>query len=192
MSALWYKNPSTGQWTPLDEPGDPGDKGPIGPSGPDGIKGIKGPVGLQGPTGDQGPIGEPGIKGPTGDKGPTGPQGLTGPDGIQGGVGPTGATGATGATGPAGTPGEPVGIKFAHGEAGVVPVANTPTAVGINYAYAGFTQNPTVLVGARTTVPGTVRAQGVDRATVSTSGCNLICYRTNTTTSYLQWIACGP
>lgn len=79
-----------------------------------------------------------------------------------------------------------------HGEVGVAPVANSPTAVAINYAAAGFTQTPTVMVGARTTVPGTVKAQGCDRATVSTSGCNLIVFRTNTTTTYLQWFACGP
>jgi hypothetical protein len=84
-----------------------------------------------------------------------------------------------------------VGIKFAHGEVGFTPTANTPTAVGINYAGAGFTTKPTILCGARTTVPGTVRSQGVDDASVSTTGCNLTGYRTNTTTSYLQWIALG-
>jgi hypothetical protein len=81
-----------------------------------------------------------------------------------------------------------VGISFAHGEVGVVPVANSPTAVGIGYSLGGAVY---VMVGARTTVPGTVRSQGVDAASVTNGGATLYVYRTNTTTSYLQWIAAG-
>jgi hypothetical protein len=189
VTALWYKNPTNGQWTPLDQPGDTGDQGPPGLTGEPGPTGPQGTVGAKGPVGDKGPTGEPGTKGPTGDQGPIGPTGPKGDTGIQGGPGPTGYTGATGATGATGTPGEPVGIRIYHGEAGVVPVANSPTAVAVGWSFAG---TPTVLVGARTTVPGTVQAQGVDRATVSAGGANLIVFRTNTTTTYVQYIAVGP
>jgi hypothetical protein len=70
----------------------------------------------------------------------------------------------------------------------VTPVASTPTAVGIGYSLGGTVH---VFVGARTTVPGTVRAQSVDRDSVTNSGATLYVYRTNTTLSYLQWIAVG-
>jgi hypothetical protein len=70
----------------------------------------------------------------------------------------------------------------------VTPVANSPTAVGIGYSLPGAVY---VMVGSRTTVPGTVRSQGVDAASVTNSGATLYVYRTNTTVSYLQWIALG-
>lgn len=194
MAILYYRDPGSGNWLPLGEVGPVGAQGPTGPTGPTGTSGL---VGVTGPSG---PLGATGVTGDTGATGPTGPQGAvgdtgatgpTGPQGVTGDQGPQGIQGVQGAQGPQGTPGEPVGIKFIHGEVGVTPVANSPTAVGVSFAGAGFTSKPTVLVGARTTVPGTVRSQGVDDASVNTGGANLICYRTNTTVSYLQWIALG-
>lgn len=195
MPVLYYRDPTTGNWTPLGGVGPPGVQGATGPAsttpGPAGVQGVTGPTGpsgATGPTGPTGALGPTGAQGPVGATGPTGAQGVQGvkgATGIQGIQGPVGNTGATG------TPGEPVGIKFIHGEVGLTPVANSPTAVGVSFAGAGFTSKPTVLVGARTTVPGTVKAQGVDDASVNTGGASLICYRTNTTVSYLQWIALG-
>lgn len=194
MPVLYYRDPSDGTWKPLGEVGPLGATGPTGPTGPTGSQGVQGPTGPTGPTGLQGLTGDTGATGPTGAQGAvgnTGATGPTGPVGNTGAQGPQGVQGPQGAQGPQGTPGEPVGIKFIHGEVGVVPVANSPTGVGVSFAGAGFTSKPTVLVGARTTVPGTVRSQGVDDASVNTGGATLICYRTNTTTSYLQWIALG-
>lgn len=194
MAVLYYRDPSTGNWVPL------GDVGPLGPTGPTGPTGATGATGIVGPTGPTGASGPQGLTGDTGATGPTGVQGAvgntgatgpTGPQGVTGDQGPQGGQGPQGIQGPQGTPGEPVGINFIHGEVGFTPTANSPTAVGVSFAGAGFTSKPTVLVGARTTVPGTVRSQGVDDASVSTSGANLTGFRTNTTTSYLQWIALG-
>lgn len=193
MSQLKYRDPSTGEWRPVAAQGPTGAAGATGPTGPTGPTGggvaYTGPTGSRGPTGPTGAQGAQGITGPSGSAsgvtGPTGPKGATGATGLTGDTGNTGSTGATGATG---TPGEPVGISFAHGEVGVVPTANSPTTVGIGYSLSGAVY---VMVGARTTVPGTVRSQGVDAASVTTGGATLIVYRTNTTTSYLQWIAVG-
>lgn len=196
MPVLYYRDPTTGNWLPLGGAGPVGATGPTGPAGT--TPGPTGPTGVTGPTGPSGalgPTGPTGIVGPTGPQGPVGATGPTGPQGVQGIKGNTGAQGIQGPvgnTGAQGTPGEPVGIKFIHGEVGFTPTANTPTPVAVSFSGAGFTQKPTVLVGARTSVPGTVRCQGVDDASVNTGGATLNGYRTNTTTTYLQWIALGP
>jgi Collagen triple helix repeat (20 copies) len=194
MGMLYYRNPTSGNWEPLGVVGPMGAQGPTGPTGATGGTGSIGPTGPTGPTGPSGATGDTGATGPTGVQGAvgdTGATGPTGPQGSQGSQGIQGPQGSQGPQGPQGTPGEPVGILFIHGEVGFTPVANTPTAVGVSFAGAGFTSKPTVLVGARTTVPGTVRSQGVDDASVNTGGATLYGYRTNTTVSYLQWIALG-
>lgn len=193
MPILYFRDPTSGQWTPIGAAGPVGVTGPTGATGtvagPTGPTGPTGPVGTQGVVGPTGPQGGIGPTGPTGATGAQGAQGPTGPTGAKGATGDTGAQGAVGNTGAVGTTGEPVGIKFIHGEIGFTPVANSPKAVPITYS--GFTTKPTVLVGARTTVPGTVTAQGVDDGSVTTTGATLIGYRTNTTTSYLQYIVLG-
>jgi hypothetical protein len=191
MAVLYYRDPGTGNWVPFGATGPTGPTGAAGPTGPTGsggITGLSGPTGPSGPTGSQGSVGPTGAKGSTGGTGSVGPTGPQGAQGVQGIQGPQGAQGSQGPVGNTGPSGHPQGILVAHGEVGVVPVANTPTAVGIGF---GFNSVPHVFVGARTTVPGTVRSQGVDAASVSTGGATLYVYRTNTTTSYLQWIALG-
>jgi hypothetical protein len=191
MAVLYYRDPGSGNWVAFGATGPTGPTGaagPTGPTGPSGTGGAIGPTGPTGPTGPQGtigPTGTQGTAGTAGGTGPTGPQGTQGSQGVQGIQGNTGGQGPVGNTGASG---HPQGILVAHGEVGVVPVANTPTGVGIGFS---FNTAPHVFVGARTTVPGTVRCQGVDAASVTTGGATLICYRTNTTTSYLQWIALG-
>ncbi len=146
---------------------------------------------LIGPTGPEGPQGE-GAQGPRGPTGPTGPQGATssvvGPTGPTGNKGATGATGDPGPTGFQGQGGQPQGITFRRGEAYITPVANTTTAVAISYS--GFTQNPTIFCCARTSVPNRVIACGAGTAP-STTGSTVNVVRTNTTGTYVQWIAIG-
>jgi hypothetical protein len=140
---------------------------------------------LRGPTGATGPkgaTGDKGATGPTGDKGPTGNTGGQGPQG------PQGATGNTGGQGPQGAAGSPVGVTFRRGETGITPVANTSTAVTIYFS--GFTQNPTVFCCARTTVPQTVTSCGTGTAP-NTGSATINVKRSNTTTTYVQWIAVG-
>lgn len=132
--------------------------------GPKGATGTQGPVGQQG---DTGPQGDPGSKGATGDTGPTG---------------------FTGATGPQGQGGQPQGITVRAGEAYITPVANTSTSVAISYS--GFTSSPTVFCCARTSVPNRVIACGTGTAP-STTGTTVNIVRTNTTGTYVQWIALG-
>lgn len=154
----------------------------VGATGPTGAKGA---TGATGPTGPTGPTGNTGSQGPVGPTGPTGAQGFTG---ATGGQGPAGPTGFTGATGDQGYGGQPQGITFRRGEAYITPVANTSTSVGISYS--GFTQTPTVFCCARTTVPGTVRACGTGTGPSTTSSTvNVV--RSNTTGTYVQWIAVG-
>jgi len=67
-------------------------------------------------------------------------------------------------------------------------VTNTSTGVGISYS--GFTSAPTVFACARTTVPGTVVSCGAYTGPSTTSSAvNVV--RSNTTTTYVQWIAVG-
>ena len=133
-------------------------------------------VGPAGPTGAKGPTGFKGATGATGDPGPRGDSGPQGPPGYQGPQGPQGAAGS------------PAGITFRRGEAYIVPVANTSTAVAI--LYSGFTQNPTVFCCARTSVPGTVTSCGTGTGP-STTGSQVSVRRSNTTGTYVQWIAVG-
>jgi len=132
-----------------------------------------------------GPAGPPGADGPDGAKGATGAQGDPGPKGDTGSTGPQGYTGATG---PRGAVGQPPGVTFRRGEARITPVANTSTSVGISYS--GFTQSPTVFCCARTTVPGTVTSCGTGTAPSTTSS-SVNVRRSNTTATYVQWIAVG-
>lgn len=133
----------------------------VGPTGP---VGDKGPTGPQGDTGPQGPVGDKGSKGTTGDQGP---------QGFQGGPGQGG---------------QPQGVTFRRGEAYITPTANTPTAVGISYS--GFTQPPTVFACARTTRPDLVLTCGAQTAPSTTSS-GVVVVRTNSTGTYVQWIAVG-
>lgn len=71
MTALKYRDPTTGAWVLI------GTTGPVGPAGPTGPTGATGPAGATGPTGPAGPAGAastvPGPTGPTGPAGPAGP-----------------------------------------------------------------------------------------------------------------------
>lgn len=196
MPLLYYRDPDTQEWVPLSEPGEPGPMGPTGAAGLLGIAGPTGPLGPQGIAGLLGLLGPTGARGLTGDLGPTGPQGPQGAKGVTGGQGiqgPQGAQGWQGPQGPAGLTGQPVGINVRFGYVVVTPVANTPTptpiAFGNYYGFGGFSVPPIVLVAANTTVPGTVRMVGADA--ITTGGCNLMIYRTNTTATGLHFIAMG-
>lgn len=133
-------------------------------------------------------VGPPGVDGATGPTGPTGPAGATGDPGPKGDTGPQGPQGFTGATGPQGAGGQPQGITFRRGEAYITPVTNTSTSVAIGYS--GFTQSPTVFACARTTRPDNVLTCGTGTGP-STTGSSVNVKRSNTTGTYVQWIAVG-
>jgi hypothetical protein len=75
----------------------------------------------------------------------------------------------------------------------VTPVANTPTSHRVYFSNGsgsgGFTTVPQVMSGANSTVPATVRSTGVSATT--TTYVDLEIYRTNTTSTGIDWIALG-
>jgi hypothetical protein len=75
------------------------------------------------------------------------------------------------------------------GQTGVTPVANTPTKVAVTFPRA-FASQPVVTVTANSAVPGS-GVQEVTCANITTIGCDLYIYRTNTTATELHWIAVG-
>lgn len=66
--------------------------------------------------------------------------------------------------------------------------ANTPTSSPITFPAGYFTATPNIVVGQDTTVPGT-QVLGVSAGNPSATGFDAIVTRTNTTATWVQWIA---
>ena len=92
-----------------------------------------------------------------------------------------------------GPTGQPEGVNVRFGYRVVTPVANasTPTAIAYSegYGYGGFSVAPVVMVAPNSGRPDLVRMYGTNA--VDTGGCQLIIYRTNTSSTGLHWIAIG-
>lgn len=144
------------------------------------IVGIRGLQGAKGPTGDTGP------QGPTGDTGPQGPQGLQGSQGPQGGQGPQGVQGGKGGMGATGASHY---WQLRIGTPGLTPVANTNTAAYATFS-AAFRVIPTVVISARSSVIGTT-VVNVSINTPDAGGFTFYVYRTNTTDTYVDYLAVG-
>lgn len=165
-----------------------GDKGPVGPAG-DAATGDGNTPGAKGPTGDKGPVGDMGPKGDTGAAGATGPQGPAGDQGPAGATGSQGPTGIQGPTGPQGPAGQPQGVTFRMGFVDINPRDSDPTSADVSFN-PPFAQPPVLIACASSTVPGTVKAVGVSTGP-SVSGGTVWVYRTNTTSTRVNWIAIG-
>ena len=196
MPVLHFRDPTTQNWTPINEVGP---SGPTGPTGARGLQGVigptgpQGPAGAQGPTGPTGPTGVAGAQGPTGPQGPVGATGASGANGPQGPKGATGNTGATGAKGATGKPGQPVGIKVRYGYDSLTPTPNSPSYKTIAFTsgagMAAFSSPPHVFIGPNSTVPGTVKSHGTDN--ITTTNFVAVIYRTNNTGTGFHWMAIG-
>lgn len=68
--------------------------------------------------------------------------------------------------------------------------ANTPTAHTVTFPGAAFTANPHVVATAATTAPGTI-IQGVGVLYESPTSVTIYLTRTNTTPTYVMWVAVG-
>ncbi|QBZ73580.1 hypothetical protein SEA_ROSAASANTEWAA_16 [Streptomyces phage RosaAsantewaa] len=66
--------------------------------------------------------------------------------------------------------------------------ANTPTSSPVTFPAGYFTTTPNIIVGMDTTVPGT-QVTGVSAGNPSATGFNAIVTRTNTTDTWVQWVA---
>ena len=81
------------------------------------------------------------------------------------------------------------GLLIQWGMESITPTANTPTAKAITFT-APYAVAPSVMVTAASAVPGTT-VQGVSAANVTTAGATLYVTRTNTTATYVEWMAVG-
>ena len=114
-------------------------------------------------------------KGDTGDRGDTGPAGGTGDQGPTGGSGPKG-------------PNHTYQLRI--GGATIQPVADTNTQSGPVYYSAPFNNDPTVVLAMRTNVAGNqYRNAAVDIP--ARDHFRWWVYRTNTTSSSMDWFAVG-
>lgn len=81
------------------------------------------------------------------------------------------------------------GLLIQWGRANMTPVANTPTALRVNFPVA-YTSEPFVSTSAITSVPGTV-VLGHSVADVETTGFDAVITRTGTASTGLLWLAVG-
>ena len=80
-------------------------------------------------------------------------------------------------------------FQLLYGVAIVTPKANTPTSLWVTFSHP-FSVAPKVVASGDTTVMGTtVKAVGANGPT--TTGFNAIVTRSNTTATYVDWIAVG-
>ena len=192
MSAIFFRDPLTGDWTPLSVVGVRGAVGPTGPSvqGPTGPTGPAGPTGPTGPTGPSAPTGPQGPPGPTGAQGTRGPTGPTGATGDVGPTGPQGGTGGKGAVGPQGPPGANHPKQLRVGIATVVPNAGLNTKGDRAYFSAPFRVNVNVVTSMRTSVPGDVYVN-CSANNIGLDGFDPHVFRTNTANCLVDWLAVG-
>lgn len=81
------------------------------------------------------------------------------------------------------------GLLIQWGMESITPTANTPTAKAITFAEP-YAAKPSVMVTGLSAVPGTT-VQGVAAANITTTGATLYVTRTNTTATYVEWLAVG-
>jgi Collagen triple helix repeat (20 copies) len=193
MAVLYFRDPTSGNWTPLTHIGPTGPVGVGGPTGPTGLQGSQGAVGPTGPTGvagaqgNVGPTGPTGVAGGTGAQGPTGPQGPQGTQGIQGIQGPTGTQGIQGPTGAHGDASDR--WRMARGQAYVAggSGAYSSAVAGLGITYA--TKPDMICTGASSVMGSTVKGVAID--TNDTVNVTITVLRTNATGTYVNWVAWG-
>lgn len=79
--------------------------------------------------------------------------------------------------------------NHAQGTASIIPsAANTPTALSVTFPTGRFDGTPSVVVSARTSVPGT-QVTGIGVLSESTASCTIWLTRTNTASTGVAWIA---
>ena len=81
------------------------------------------------------------------------------------------------------------GLLIQWGNVSVIPVANTPTTVTITFPRA-YIQPPCIKVSSTTVVMGTT-VLGVAHSGTTNTGTDLTVTRTNTTATWIDWIAIG-
>lgn len=74
------------------------------------------------------------------------------------------------------------------GTVAITPVANTPTSTSVTFPVGRFSATPNIFVTANTTVPGST-VQGASFSSGSATGCTLWVYRTNTSSTTINWQA---
>lgn len=108
------------------------------------------------------------------------------------------ATAGTGSTASTRMTIEPTGFvdigtqkNVAQGTLTITPdAANTPKAASVTFPASRFSNTPSVVVTARSSVPGT-QVTGVGVLSETTSGCTIYLTRTNTTSTGVAWVAIG-
>lgn len=193
MAVLYYRDPTSGNWVAFPMVGPTGPAGPTGPTGGSGVQGV------QGATGPTGPQGFQGAKGSTGAVGPTGPQGAKGSTGVAGPTGPQGNKGATGGQGPQGPQGVQ-GVQGTYGDAhdrwqlargqtyvagGSGSYSSASSSLGFSYA----SKPDMVCTGASSVMGSTVSGVAID--TNDTVNVTITVLRSNSTGTYVNWIAWG-
>jgi hypothetical protein len=193
MAVLYFRDPSSGNWTALTHIGPTGPVGlggPTGPTGVQGAQGIQGPTGPTGPTGAQGtigPTGPKGVTGTTGGTGPTGPRGPTGTQGIQGVQGPAGATGIQGATGAHGDASDR--WRMTRGQVLVPGGSGAYSSSGVSLGVTFNVKPDMICTGASSVMGSTVKGAAID--TNDTVNATITVLRTNSTGTYVNWVAWG-
>ena len=79
------------------------------------------------------------------------------------------------------------GGQMQSGTLTITPTANTPTSAALTFPTV-FTSTPAVVARPQTDKPGS-EVQGVSVSSVSTTGCTVWVYRTNTTPVVIHWAA---
>lgn len=190
MASVWYRDPTTLEWTEINLVGTQGPKGATGATGDQGPQGDPGDKGATGAIGDTGPKGDTGPSGAQGDKGPTGDKGATGPPGDKGATGTTGGPGGPGATGGTGPAGANHYKQLRVGMASITSAANANTAGARVYFSAAFRANVNVVCSMRTSVPGNVYVNCAAN-NIGLDGFDPYVFRTNVSTCLVDWIAVG-
>lgn len=189
MSGLYFKDPTTQQWTYISLIGLQGPTGPVGPAGPAGTGSVTGPTGPTGLSGGVGLLGPTGPSGAAGAQGPAGPQGTPGAKGQQGAQGPAGGQGPQGVGGPqggAGPAGADHGIQFRVGMATVAGGTNVQGAwTAFSSPYGG---TPALAVSMRTSTPGDIYVNCTHTG-LNNAGFYPVVYRTNGTNCLVDWWA---
>lgn len=194
MVGIKYRD-ANGDWVELTTyRGGPGATGPAstatGPTGPTGSPSPTGPTGPTGATGPTGPQGPQGVQGPTGAAGISGPTGPTGSTGSQGPKGPKGATGATGDPGATGAAGDANDRwQLVRGQTYVAGGSGSYTSAVAGFGVTYSAKPDMICTGASSVMGSTVLGVAID--TNDTTSVTVVVLRTNSTGTYVNWIAWG-
>lgn len=82
------------------------------------------------------------------------------------------------------------GPKMASGQVTINPTANTPTSGAVTFPSGLFSAAPVVIATAQSSLPES-EVREVTVQSVTSTGCNIWLYRTNTTSTGVYWIAIG-